>query len=73
MLFNLDTSTLFASLFWSAIGSGYWIYGKKQRTMPPLIGGIALIVVSCLIESAAIMSLVCVGIMVGVYFWSRYE
>jgi hypothetical protein len=73
MVFNLNASTIFASLFWSAIGSGYWIYGKKQRTMPPMVGGIAIIAVSCLIESAVIMSLVSIAIMVGTYFWLRNE
>jgi hypothetical protein len=71
--FKLDTNYLFASMLWSAVGGGYWIYGKKQRTAPPLFGGIALIAASWLISSAFWMSLSCIGIMVAVYYWCRYE
>ena len=72
-LLKMDTNTLFASMFWSAIGAGYWIYGKKQRTAPAMVGGVALIAISCLIESALYMSLAAVAIMVGVYFWAKQE
>jgi len=34
-----NTSFLFASLVWGAIGAGYFIYGKKQRSFVPMIGG----------------------------------
>jgi hypothetical protein len=71
--FKLDASYLLASLFWSAVGGGFWIYGKKQRSGPPLVGGIALIAVSWLITSAFWMSLAAIGIIAGIYFWSRQE
>jgi hypothetical protein len=71
--FKLDASYLLASVLWSGIGVGFWVYGKKQRSAPPLVGGIALIAVSCLITSAFWMSLTCIGIIVGIYYWSRQE
>jgi hypothetical protein len=70
---NLDASYLFVSMIWSAVGMGYWVYGKKQRTAPPLFGGIGLIAISWLINSAFWMSLAAVGIIVGVYYWSRND
>lgn len=68
---NLNANYLLASLIWSAVGGGFWIYGKKQRTAPPLVGGIALIVVSWAIESAFWMSLTAIGIIFGIWLWSR--
>jgi hypothetical protein len=38
-----------------------------------MVGGVALIVVSCLISSAFWMSVAAIGIIVGIYYWSRYE
>jgi hypothetical protein len=71
--FKLDASYLFVSMFWSAIGGGFWLYGKKQRTAPPLFGGIGLIAISWVINSAVWMSLAAIGIIVGVYYWSRHS
>jgi hypothetical protein len=62
-----DTSFLFASLFWGSLGGGYWIYGKKQREMMPMIGGVAMIAVSYFVSSWLLMSLICIALMVAVY------
>jgi len=63
-----NASFLFASLVWGSIGVGYFIYGKKQSSWPPLVGGIAMIAVSYLIGSALLMSLISLGLMAAVYF-----
>ena len=68
---HLDTSVLFASLLWGSIGAGYFIYGKKQGSAPALIGGVALVGVSYFIGSTLWMSIASLGIMAGVFFWSR--
>ena len=62
-----DTSFLFASLLWGTIGFGYWIYGKKQREMMPMIGGVGMILVSYFVSSWLLMSLICVAVMVAVH------
>ena len=64
---NFDSSVLFASLFWGSIGSGYFIYGKKQRSWPPMAGGIAMIAVSYFVGLVSLMSLASIAIMAGVY------
>jgi hypothetical protein len=69
----VSSGTLFASLFWGSIGVGYWVYAKKQRSVPALIGGIGLVAVSYLIASPVWMSIASVAIMVGIWYWSRYE
>ncbi len=62
-----DPNFLFASLFWSSVGMGYFIYGKRQQAIVPLIAGIVMIVVSCFVASIWLMSLLCVGLMALVY------
>jgi hypothetical protein len=64
---NFNSNVLFASLFWGSIGTGYFIYGKKQRSWPPMVGGIAMIAVSYLVGLVSLMSLASIGIMAGVY------
>jgi hypothetical protein len=62
-----DASFLFASLLWGSIGFGYFIYGKKQGSWVPMVGGIVMIAVSYIVGSALIMSLLSIGIIVLVY------
>ena len=62
-----NTHFLFASLVWGSIGVGYFIYGKKQRSWVPMIGGVVMIAASYFAGSAWVMSLVCAGLMVAVY------
>lgn len=66
-ILNFDSSFLFASLLWGSIGVGYWIYGKKQREMMPMIGGAAMIGISYLVSSWLLMSLIGLALMVAVY------
>ena len=62
-----DTSFLFASLLWGSIGVGYFVYGKKQGAMMPMIGGVLMIAVSYLVSSWLLMSLISIALMVVVY------
>jgi hypothetical protein len=63
----LNVHFLFASLIWGSIGVGYCIYGKRQQSIVPFIGGVLMIIASYFISSALLMSLDCLGLMVGVY------
>lgn len=62
-----NTNFLFASLLWGSIGVGYFIYGKKQRSSVPMIGGILMVIVSYFVGSALLMSLISIGLMVVIY------
>jgi len=73
MNIDLNSSTIFASLFWGAIGSGYWVYGWKQKDMVALFGGIALIAISYFISSAILMSLAGVLLIVAVFLIKKYR
>ena len=63
-----NTGFLLASLVWGSVGMGYFIYGKRQRSFPPMGGEILMIAMAYLIASALWMSLVCLGIVGAVYF-----
>jgi hypothetical protein len=63
-----SASFLIASLIWSSIGFGYFIYGKKQSLWVPMTGGIAMIVISYVGGSALLMSLINLALMAGVFF-----
>jgi hypothetical protein len=51
-----NPGTLFASLIWSSVGLGYFIYGKKQQSLPPAIGGILIIAASYFCSSFSSMT-----------------
>ena len=62
-----DTHFLFASLIWGSVGVGYFIYGKKQSSWVPMIGGLLMIGASYLVGSALLMSLIGLGLMAAIY------
>ena len=62
-----DAKFLFASLIWGSVGVGYFIYGKKQQEMAPLIGGLAMIGISYLVGSALLMSIFSIAVIVAVH------
>jgi hypothetical protein len=62
-----DPNYLLASVLWSAAGFGYFIYGKRQQAISPMIAGALMMVVSFFVGSALLMSLICIALMVAVY------
>ncbi|HVY68398.1 MAG TPA: hypothetical protein VHH73_00620 [Verrucomicrobiae bacterium] len=68
---HISTSILFASLFWGTIGFGYYIYGKKQGSFVPMIGGILMMIGSYFCPTALMMSLVTIGLIVAVHLLLR--
>lgn len=63
-----DTNFLLASLLWGSIGVGYFIYGKKQGAMMPMIGGMVMIAVSYVVSSWLLMSLLSIGIIFAIHW-----
>ena len=62
-----NTATLLSSLFWGSIGAGYFIYGKRQRSFVPMIGGVLLIAASYFAGSVLQMSLICALIITAIH------
>ena len=52
-----STSTLMWGMIFGAIGVGFFIYGKKQKAVIPLLSGIVLIVFPYFISNIYIMIL----------------
>ncbi len=50
----MDTSTLLWSVLFGAIGAGFFIYGKKQRALVPLLCGLALMVFPYFVSNGAL-------------------
>ena len=60
-MFEMDsTAVLLWGLLFGSIGFGFFIYGKKQKAVVPLITGIALCVIPYFI--ANVYALVIVGV-----------
>lgn len=64
----LNANFLFASLIWGSIGSGYFIYGKKQSSWPPMAAGLLMMVASYFAGSAWLMSVIGLALIAAVYF-----
>ena len=62
---------LFASLLWGSVGLGYFVFGRRQRSWVPMLGGLAVIVVSYLAGSILVMSLISIGIIAAIHFLLR--
>ena len=67
----LNENFLWASLLWGSIATGYLIYGWKQKTLMPFLGGLAMTAASFLIGSALLMSAACLAVMAIVYWLAR--
>ncbi len=70
MNFDISSGTLIASLLWGSIGTGFAVYGWKQKDTATLIGGIALIAISYFIGSPLLMSIVGAALVAGT-FWAK--
>lgn len=53
-----NTSTLLLSLVFSAIGAGYFLYGKRQQQIVPLLSGLVLSIFPYFISNTLLMLLV---------------
>jgi hypothetical protein len=67
----LTTASLLWSVLFGAIGLGFFVYGKKQRVVVPLVCGLALMVFPYFVSSAAL--LVVIGlVLVAVPYFLRF-
>ena len=66
---SINQNALWASCLWSAVASGYCIYGWKQRerSFIPFIGGVAMTAAAFLL-GALTMSLASIAIMFAVWW-----
>ena len=65
----LDTALLLWGVVFGSIGLGFFIYGKKQNAIVPLVCGVALMVVPYFIANALLLVIVCAAIIAVPYFF----
>jgi hypothetical protein len=63
----LNERFLWASCLWSAIASGYFIYGWRQKSAIPLVGG-GIMMVASFFMPALWMSVVCIAALAGMHW-----
>jgi len=50
----MDGTTLAWSLLFGSVGLGYAVYGRRQRSLVPLLAGIGLIVLPFVVDGTAV-------------------
>jgi hypothetical protein len=64
----LDQNYLWASMIWGAIAGGYCLFGWKQKSLIPFLGGLAMTAATFLIFSALWLSLASIAVMFAVWW-----
>jgi hypothetical protein len=65
---DLSASSLFLGVLFGSVGLGFFIYGRKQRTVVPLLCGLALMVVPYFIPNAWLLFAVGLVLVAVPYF-----
>lgn len=63
-----DTAQLVWGLIFGSIGFAFFIYGKKQRAIVPLMAGIALCVFPYFVSNVYLLVFAGIGLMAVPYF-----
>lgn len=66
---TVDTALLLWGVVFGSIGLGFFIYGKKQKAIVPLVCGLALMVTPYFIPNVIVLVLVCVALIAVPYFF----
>ena len=68
-----NLNSLIASLVWGSIGLGFAIYGKRQKALAPLLGGVLLMALSYFITSALAMTLAGILLVAAILWFVKYS
>ena len=60
----MDTGSLMWGMIFGSIGLGYFVYGKKQKSVVPMLAGVGLMLFPYFISNTIL--LVIVGVMLSV-------
>ncbi len=63
-----DTAQLLWGVIFGAIGLGFFVYGKKQKAIVPLMAGIALFIFPYFISNVYLLVIVGAGLVALPYF-----
>ncbi|MFO1458120.1 MAG: hypothetical protein U1G08_01835 [Verrucomicrobiota bacterium] len=67
----LDEKFLWASLIWGSLGTGYLVYGWRQKEPVPAVGGLIVVALSYLVGGWLAMSLASLATLVLVHVLIR--
>jgi hypothetical protein len=67
---TLDSSSLMWGLLFSSVGFGFFLYGKKQKAVVPLVCGLVLMVLPYFITNIALLVASGAALMVIPYYIS---
>ncbi len=65
---DLSTASLLWGLLFGSIGLGYFIYGKRQMAVVPLVCGLALMVFPYFVSSTVLLVAIGLALMAIPYF-----
>lgn len=65
----MSESSLIWGVLFGAVGLGYFVYGKKQRAVVPLLAGVALMVLPYFVSNSWLLVLLGGGIAAAPYFF----
>jgi hypothetical protein len=68
---SFDPASLLVSVLISAVGVGFFLYGKKQQRWPHLVVGLVLMGYTYFVSSVAVMLAIAVGLVVALWFAVR--
>ena len=64
----MSTALLLWGLLFGSIGFGFFLYGKRQKSLVPLVCGLALMAVPYFITNTVVLIVVGVALMAAPYF-----
>jgi hypothetical protein len=64
----MNASLLLWSLLFSSIGLGFFVYGKKQKAIVPLLSGLGLMIYPYFVSNTILLVAIGVALMALPYF-----
>lgn len=72
-MFNGNPTALAVGFIFSLIGMAAFVYGRKTDRIGMVLGGIALTVFPYFVGNPALMALIGVATMAGIYFFPEWD
>ncbi len=64
----MDTSTLLWGLLFGSIGLGFFVYGRRQKMVVPLLTGVALMILPYCVSNTILLVVLGIGFVAIPYF-----
>jgi hypothetical protein len=68
---KLDANAILLSMLIGTVGFGFFLYGKKQRRIPQIVGGIAMMVYPYFIPDLILMGGIALVVLAGMWLAVR--